>query len=242
MASTLVSSPAPSEGSNTTGESEGRIESAPGDRLSEKLLAEPVTVLLGLICLMQLATWIPHYLTWPLWADHDVFTTLARGWQAGVLPFRDLACNQFPGAIYLCWILGRIAGWGNSMAIYAFDAAAIILLGIGLVLWSRHLFGRALPGIVGYLSFLSYYLAFDYTHAAQRDWYTPLFVVLGLLILQTSRGTFLAPAVAGASMSIAMCFRPHAALFLPAVALQLMAEIRDGGSLRRTAVWGLSLP
>ena len=104
------------------------------------------------------------------------------GWDAGLLPYRDLYCNQFPGAIYLFWILGRIAGWGGSAAIYAVDAGAIVLLGVGLVLWSHRLFGRALPGIVGYLSFLSYYLALDYSHAAQRDWHAPLFAVLGLLI------------------------------------------------------------
>src|SRR5947208_2914771 len=54
-----------------------------GDRIAERLLAGPLTILLGLVCLMQLITWIPHYLTWPLWADHDVFATLARGWEAG---------------------------------------------------------------------------------------------------------------------------------------------------------------
>src|SRR5215470_17258267 len=116
----------------------------PGDRLSERLLAGPLAALLGLVCLMQLATWIPHYLTWPLWADHDAYATIARGWEAGVLPYRDLYCNQFPGVLYLFWILGRIAGWGGSTAIYAFDAGAVVLLGVGLVLWSHRLFGRAL--------------------------------------------------------------------------------------------------
>src|SRR5262245_55198783 len=66
------------------------------DRIAGRLLAGPIPALLGLMGLIQLATWVPHYLTWPLWADHDVFATLARGWDAGLLPYRDLACNQFP--------------------------------------------------------------------------------------------------------------------------------------------------
>lgn len=56
---------------------------SPWDRIANRLFAGPITFFLGLICLLQLITWIPHYLTWPLWADHDVFATLARGWDAG---------------------------------------------------------------------------------------------------------------------------------------------------------------
>ena len=213
------------------------VGDATSDRLAERLLAWPLTVLVGLICLMQLLTWVPHYLTWPLWADHDVFATIARGWEAGVLPYRDLYCNQFPGALYLFWILGRIAGWGHSWPIYAFDAAAMLGLGLGLVVWSRRFFGRALPGLVGYLAFLSYYLSLDYMMAAQRDWHSALLAVLGILVLQTSPGRILGPAVSGAAMSMALCFRPHAAVFLPAVALQFLGEIRGGGGVRRLASW-----
>jgi hypothetical protein len=213
---------------------------SPGDRIAERLLAGPVTGLIGLLCLLQLLTWVPHYLTWPLWADHDVFATLARGWEAGLLPYRDLCCNQFPGAIYLFWILGRVAGWGGSAPIYAFDAGAVILLGLVLVLWSKRLFGRALPGIVGYLSFLGYYLELDYTRAAQRDWHSPLLAVLAILTLQGWREGIVAPAISGAAMSMALSIRPHAALFLPAVAIPLLCEIGAGRNARRIASWILS--
>src|SRR5262245_53244426 len=98
------------------------------DRLAERLLARPATAAVGLVCLLQLVTWLPHYLTWPLWADHDAFATLARGWEAGELPYRDLACNQFPGAIYLFWFVGKVAGWGNSASLYAFDAGTVLVL------------------------------------------------------------------------------------------------------------------
>jgi hypothetical protein len=217
---------------------------APGelstDRIAERLLAGPATVLVGLVCFGQLLTWLPHYLTWPLWADHDAFATLARSWDAGQLPYRDLACNQSPGVLYQFWLLGRIAGWGNGAAIYAFDAGTVLALGLVLILWSRRLFGSALPGVVGYLCFLSFYLSLDYSLAAQRDWHAPFFAVLGILILQTWEGKRAAPALSGAAVATAMLIRPHAVLFLPAVAIRLIGELRTGQGARRPAVWVLS--
>ncbi len=213
---------------------------SPGDRIAERLLAGPLTVLVGFVCLMQLITWVPHYLTWPLWADHDAFASLARSWEAGLLPYRDLYCNQFPGAIYLFWILGRVAGWGGSAAIYAFDAGAVIVLGLGMLAWSRRLGGTILPGLIGYLCFLSYYLTLDYSLAAQRDWHAPFFAVAGLLILQTYPGRVVAPTTSAAMTAMAILIRPHAVLFLPAVALQLAGEMRAGSGGRRAAVWASS--
>jgi hypothetical protein len=209
------------------------------DRLAERMLAGPATVLVGLICLLQLLTWLPHYLTWPLWADHDACATLARGWEAGQLPYRDLACNQFPGVIYLFWLLGKAAGWGNSASIYAFDAGTVLVLGLVLILWSKRLFGTLLPGFVGYLCFLSYYLSLDYSLAGQRDWYAPFFAILGILILQTWEGRTAAPAFSAAAVATAILIRPHAVLFLPAVAMQLIGEMRAGQGARRPAVWTL---
>lgn len=219
------------------GEGLDRPDHGPGDRMAERLLGGPLTVLVALICLIQLLTWAPHYLSWPLWADHDVFATLARGWDAGLLPYRDLRCNQFPGEIYLFYFLGRVAGWGHGAPIYAFDVVALLALGFGLTAWSRRSLGRALPGLVGYLAFLSYYLSLDYMMAAQRDWHSALLAVLGILVLQGSRGRVAGPAIAGAAMSMAVSIRPHAILFLPAVALQFLGEIRGGRDARRLASW-----
>src|SRR5205823_4008880 len=49
-------------------------------------LGGPLSAILLIICGVQLATWLPHYLTWPYWADHDVFATIARAWDRGFLP------------------------------------------------------------------------------------------------------------------------------------------------------------
>ena len=50
----------------------------------------------------------------------------------GILPYRDIRAYNFPGAIYLFWALGKVAGWGRPWALYAVDAAALLLLGITL--------------------------------------------------------------------------------------------------------------
>ena len=94
------------------------------DAPAARLLDGPLTAALLLLALGQLASWVPHYLTWPWFADEDVFATAAQGWDSGVLPYRDLRGNNFPGTTYLFWGLGKAFGWGNTVAFYAFDAAS----------------------------------------------------------------------------------------------------------------------
>src|SRR4051812_36849671 len=91
-------------------------------RLAERLLGGPLTVVLVLVGTVQVATWLPHYLTWPYWADHDVFATAARAWLDGALPYRDTFLNQFPATLYLFVVLGKTVGWGRPWGLYAFDA------------------------------------------------------------------------------------------------------------------------
>lgn len=211
-----------------------------GDRFAAWVIRGPLLLALGGLCLLQLATWIPHYLTWPYWADHDVFATIAQGWDDGLLPYRDLRCNNFPGTIYLFWILGKAFGWGRTMPFYAVDAAMLVTLGGMLLVWSRRRLGGIVPGLVGYLTFLSYYLGLDYAHAAQRDWQGPFFAVVALLALQTwpGRAGRLGSALA---MALAFSFRPQTVLFWPAMALAIDESARrPGESVRKTVrgLWG----
>ena len=83
---------------------------------------QAVTGLLIGLAALEYALWLPQYLTWPWWADHDVFATMALGWDAGLRPYRDLIGNNFPGTIYMFWIVGKLCGWGNTSAFNAFDA------------------------------------------------------------------------------------------------------------------------
>ncbi|SIO43804.1 hypothetical protein SAMN05444166_4723 [Singulisphaera sp. GP187] len=202
----------------------------------------PLIVALCGLVLVQLATWIPHYLTWPYWADHDVFATIAQGWDDGLLPYRDLLCNNFPGTIYLFWILGKGFGWGKTLPFYAVDAAMLVALGGILLAWSRRRLGGILPGLVGYLTFLSYYLGLDYAHAGQRDWHGPFFAVVALLTVQSWPGR-IGRLVSALAMALAICFRPQTILFVPAMALAIdEATRRPGESAGKTVkallVWG----
>ncbi len=195
------------------------------ERTSTWLLGGPLAVLLGLLAVAQLASWAPQYLSWPWWSDHDAYATVAFGWHLGKLPYRDLLCNNFPGQIYVFYVLGRLFGWGWTPSIYLFDAALVAVLGGVLVLWSKRLWGSAIPGLVGWLSFAGYYFELDYSQTAQRDWQGPCFAVLGLLLLQIQPGR--AGRIASAALLAAgLAFRPQVVFFAPAF---LYAIVRDDG-------------
>lgn len=203
-------------------------------RFWERLLRYLSTAL-ACLCVVQLGTWLPFYLTWPWFADHDVFATMAQGWDAGLLPYRDLIGNNFPGTIYLFWCLGKVFGWGCVPALYAVDAALLVLFGGMLVHWGRVRFGRALPGVAGYLLILSYYLTLDFSQTAQRDWHAPLLVVLGLLAVQTwpNRAGAL---VAAVGLAAGLLVRPQVVLLLPAALSAVTERRRDSGSSRSKTI------
>ncbi len=215
------------------------------DALSARLLRGPLTAALIALALWQVACWLPHYLTWPWFADHDVFATAAQAWDAGGKPYRDLRGNNFPGTTYAFWVLGKAFGWGKTPALFAADA---MLLGAfaGLVLtWSRRRLKSSLPGVVGLVLLLSYYLGLDYTQVAQRDWHAPLFAASALLLAQTwpGRGGWVAAAFAFAA---ALTIRPHPLLLLPAMASAIDEGARVPGgpfsqSLRAGLLWGLAV-
>ena len=70
-----------------------------------------------------------------------------------MLPYRDIRGYNFPGSIYLHWVLGKIFGWGCTWASYAVDAASLLLLGAMLAAWSRRLLGSPYR-FASYLAFL----------------------------------------------------------------------------------------
>ncbi len=172
---------------------------------------------------------MPEYLTWPLWADHDVFASAAYAWERGLAPYRDVPGNNFPGTIYIFWILGRLFGFGWPLgpAFHAFDAALVAVFTIALVAWSRRMMGSRLPGVIAAAAFLSYYLNLDYGLVAQRDWQGPAFAILGLIAAQTT---------AGRSGRLASCLgfvvgvtiRPQVVLLLPAMLWVLMQQGEAG--------------
>jgi hypothetical protein len=197
------------------------------ERAAAWLLCGPVTVALLGLCAFQLATWVPHYLTWPWFADHDVFATMALGWDHSQLPYRDLVGNNFPGTVYLFWILGKLFGWGRTAPFYALDATFVLILGATLLAWSRRRFGRFLPGVAGYAVFLTYYLSLDFSRVAQRDWHGPFFMVVGLLLTDAFPGRW-CRWISAFTAAAALAIRPQTVLFIPALAL----AVAQGGPPR----------
>lgn len=223
-------------------------EASTVEALADRLLQAPLAGLVVGMGAFQLATWVPHYLNWPWFADHDVFATLAQGWSAGVLPYRDLAGNNFPGTVYLFWLLGKAFGWGRTVPFYAVDAGFVLLLGAVMLAWSRRRFGRILPGAIGYATFLSYYLGLDFTRVAQRDWHGPFFAMLGLLAVDGWPGRA-GRSFAAAAAALGFAFRPQVVLLFPALALAVAqgvwaapeAERSPARTLRALVAWGLLL-
>jgi hypothetical protein len=225
---------------------EASFSAALVERVSAWMLKGPLTLALLGLCAFQLATWLPHYLTWPWFADHDVFATLALGWEHGQLPYRDLLGNNFPGTVYLFWIVGKVFGWGKTLPFLAVDAGFLLTLGLTLFVWSGRRFGRLLPGVVAYAVFLSYYLNLDFSRVAQRDWHGPFFVVVGLLLADAYPGSW-SRRLAALTTAIGFVIRPQIVLLLPAVVLAVAQGTRQESdpSNRRTVRillgWGLLL-
>jgi hypothetical protein len=190
--------------------------------------------LLGLIG-VELACWLPGYLARPLFADHDVFATMAQGWDAGLKPYRDLISNNFPGTIYLFWGLGKLFGWGNVPALYAADAALLLAVIVSLIGWSLARFGRALPGAVGAAAVATYYLNLDFSQSAQRDWHAAAFVVLGLLAAQARPGR-VGWWLSALGFALGMIVRPQVVLFVPALLMAATAKGRLAGASGRATL------
>jgi hypothetical protein len=204
------------------------------DAFAARLLAGPATVVAGVVSLLFVATWLPHYLTWPWWADIDQFAVSAQSWNTGILPYRDQVDFDFPGPIYLHFVLGKLFGWGATVAFHAVDAGLVVIFGLALATWSRRLFGSALPGVVSFLTFLAMYLGFDFSLVAQRDWHGPLLVILGLMGCQVWPG-WRGRIVSALALGLALAVRPQELVFLPAaVAAVVVGERHSGESWQKT--------
>ena len=210
------------------------IDDAVADFAWDKGLA----AILAVVCMGALATWVPHYLTWPWSRDADTFAVLAQSWDRGILPYRDIRAYNFPGETYLFWVLAKAFGRGRTLPFYAVDAGCVLILGAVAVGWSRRKLGGAVPGLIGYLSFLSFYLSLGFAMVGERDWHTAFLVCLGVMVAEAWPGRWsrLGSALATA---LALSIRPHAILFLPALASATAEPALATGPGRRS--WTLPI-
>jgi hypothetical protein len=200
-----------------------------------------LAIALAVVCVLLLVTWVPHYLTWPWWADTDYFAVSAQAWASGILPYRDLFDFNFPGPTYVHWVIGKTCGWGHTVPYNALDAFLLIAFGVGLAVWSRDRFGSTVPGLVGYLAVLCYYLELDYSLVAQRDWHATLLVALGLFALEARRDR-VGLVMSGLTFAFALTIRPHPIVFLPAVLSAIDENARQADepwsrTIKAIAIW-----
>jgi hypothetical protein len=196
------------------------------DSCSRVALGRGLVVGFAVLGVVWLAAWLPHYLYWPWCRDVDTFAVIAQAWDAGELPYRDIRGYNFPGHIYLHWILGKLFGWGHTGVFYGVDALALFALGAVLLAWSRRCLGLLLPGLTSYLIFLGYYLDIHFEIVAERDWHAALGATLGLLMLQAWPGRR-ALWLSALLTAVAFTIRPHVILFLPAL---VMATMKRSGA------------
>ena len=186
-------------------------------------------ILLGLSTVLMLSLWLPHFLHWPWWADMDHFALAAQSWNAGRLPYRDQIDYNFPGPMFLMWLLGKTFGWGRMMPPLAVDAAMLVGLGVAMVAWSRERFGRRLPGLAASALFVCYYLTLNATLIAQRDWQATWLVVMSLMAIESLPDRRWAWPVSAFLVALSFTFRPYAVLFLPAFLSAIDARVRTPG-------------
>ena len=191
------------------------------------------------LTIAMLASWLPHYLFWPWWPDADAWATIALGWDSGIRPYRDLTIFNFPGQIEICWLLGKLFGWGKTWPFYAFDAALLLSLGPLLVFWSRARLDRSLPGLIGWATTVWFYCGLNYTLVAQRDWQGPLLALASLAAIQTLRGKTGAVVSAGL-MALGFAIRPHVVLFFPAIGLAVWLDSKSWRhAIRNASEWSV---
>ncbi|MDX2037453.1 MAG: hypothetical protein SFX72_12445 [Isosphaeraceae bacterium] len=211
-------------------------------RLGDRYAVRGLTLGVAGLSIWLLFSWLPHYWVWPWWTDTDYFAVSAYAWSRGVLPYRDLQDFNFPGPIYVHYVIGSIFGWDRTQPFNMFDSALLIGLGALLVWWSRRRFGASFAGWVAFLTILGYYLGLDYRQVAQRDWHAPLLCVAGILWLEAAPGR--ASLVGSALLfAFALTIRPHPIVLAPAMLSAIDQAARRKGepwiaTARAAAIWG----
>ncbi|MGE3818055.1 MAG: hypothetical protein AB7I30_01345, partial [Isosphaeraceae bacterium] len=120
-------------------------------RFSWAVLRRGLPTVLGVTCVLAFVSWFPNYLLRPWWADLEHFGLSALSWDAGILPYQDLLDFNFPGPMYVHWVLGKTLGWGRTVPFHVFDVHLLVGFGLVAIGWSRERFHSVTPGLVAIL-------------------------------------------------------------------------------------------
>jgi hypothetical protein len=210
------------------------------DHIAAGTLARGLPIVVATLLVTTLLLWAPAYLSRPWFRDIDTFANLARAWDTGQAPYRDIRAYNFPGHIYVCWVSGKLFGWGQTAPFFAVDLALLSALCVSVTAWSLRRLGSPIPGLVASASIICYYMNSNYMMIAQRDWQAASLLVLAMLALDSLRGPG-GLILAALLTALAGTLRPHAVLFLPALVSVLFTYQEKSGShnfaVRRFAIW-----
>ncbi len=189
----------------------------------QKFLRLPLQWILSIIIALWFLLWAPHYLYWPWWMDLEHFSVSAHAWDQGIKPYRDLIDFNFPGPIYIMWMIGKLFGWNHPMAANFLDIMVCIVLFCLTIRWSKRVFDSSTAGLIGCILMARYYMSLDASRVMQREWYVIALGIGMLMITQmtTHRYKYL---FSGFVLAVALVIRPYAILLLPAVIVSVVIE------------------
>ncbi len=189
----------------------------------QKFLRLTLQWILTIIIALWFLLWAPHYLYRPWWMDLEHFSVSAHSWDQGVKPYRDLIDFNFPGPIYIMWMIGKLFGWDHPMAANFLDIMVCIVLFCLTIRWSKRVFDSSTAGLIGCILMARYYMSLDASRVMQRDWYVIASGIGMLMITQmtTHRYKYL---FSGFILAVAFVIRPYAVLLLPPLVLSILLE------------------
>jgi len=189
----------------------------------QKLLRLPFQWILCIIMALWFLLWAPHYLYWPWWMDLEHFSVSAHAWDQGIKPYRDLIDFNFPGPIYIMWMLGKLFGWDHPMAANFLDVMVCVGLSCLTIRWSKRVFDSSTAGLIGCFLMARYYMSLDASRVMQRDWYV---IALGIGMLMVTQITTLRNKnlFTGFILAVAFVIRPYAILLLPPLIVSILLE------------------
>lgn len=189
----------------------------------QKLLRLPFQWILCIIMALWFLLWAPHYLYWPWWMDLEHFSVSAHAWDQGIKPYRDLIDFNFPGSIYIMWMIGKLFGWDHPMAANFLDIMVCVVLSCLTIRWSKRVFDSSTAGLIGCFLMARYYMSLDASRVMQRDWYV---IALGIGMLMVTQITTLRYKYlfTGFTLAVAFVIRPYAILLLPPLIVSILLE------------------
>lgn len=167
-------------------------------------------------------------LGWPLVHDAPIMHYVAWRIAEGAAPYRDLFDMNFPG-VYL-FHLGVVKVLGMGDAAWRAVDLAVTVLGAVMVAALAAPWGRV-AALGGALFFAAYHLAGGAWNAGQRDFLlTPLLLAGALGVARWAEGgSACAVFGSGVALGAALTIKPHAGVFVAALAVFVAVRARRTG-------------